>query len=552
MRSIAFAGFIAILARVGFGQSSEAVPKFEIADVHTSAKTANPFVRTGAARGGRYEIRNATMVDLVRIGYGYDADKVLGGPNWLELDRFDVIAKVPADSTLEAQKLMLQALLADRFRLVVHKETKPLPAYVLTAGKNPKLREADGSGETGCRPENASGPPREGVNTLRMLDANGKESAILLGPGSTVHYICRNTTMAAFAAGMRGMLGALVGPNPVADETGLKGSWNFDLRWSIQFFMPGADSGGQISIFEALDKQLGLKLEQKPIPTQVIIVDSVIRTPTANAPGVAEALPTPTRATEFEVADVKLTNPDQRISRFQVQPGGRVNIQGVPMRFLLNRAFGEYGNDQFIGMPKWADTERFDIVALAPETALTGPAIDQENLAPMLRALLKDQFKITWHTDERTVAAYTLVAARPKLKKADPVSRISCKTAYGPPAAPQGSIMLTCQNTTMAQLAERLRNLPPGFGAPILDSTGLDGGWDFTLTYSQFASLQNFPRPAASDGAQPGALPQASDPVGGYSLFEAIEKQLGVKLEKQPRTMPVIVIDHIEQKPTDN
>jgi uncharacterized protein (TIGR03435 family) len=170
----------------------------------------------------------------------------------------------------------------------------------------------------------------------------------------------------------------------------------------------------------------------------------------------------------------------------------------------------------------------------------------------MLRALLKDQFKITWHTDERTVSAYTLVAVRPKLKKADPVSRISCKTAYGPPAAPQGSIMLTCQNTTMVQLAERLRNLPPGFGAPILDSTRLDGGWDFTLTYSQFVSLQNFPRPAASDGAQPGALPLASDPVGGYSLFEAIEKQLGVKLEKQPRMMPVIVIDHIEQKPKDN
>jgi uncharacterized protein (TIGR03435 family) len=222
------------------------------------------------------------------------------------------------------------------------------------------------------------------------------------------------------------------------------------------------------------------------------------------------------------------------------------------MRFLLNRAFGEYGNDQLIDVPKWADTERFDIIALAPEGALTGPAIDQENLAPMLRTLLKDQFKMTWHTDERTVPAYTLVAARPKLKKADPESRIACKTAYGPPAAPQGSIRVTCQNTTMAQLAERLRNLPPGFGAPILDSTGLDGGWDFTLTYSQFAPLPNFPRAAAGDSAQPGALPQASDPGGGYSLFEAIEKQLGLKLELQKRPMQVVVFDRLERKPSDD
>ena len=335
------------------------------------------------------------------------------------------------------------------------------------------------------------------------MDASGKESAILLGPGSTIHYLCRNMTMAAFAAGLRGMLGALAGPNPVTDETGLKGSWNFDVRYSLQFFMPGADPGGQISISEALEKQLGLKLEQKPVPTPVVVVDSVNRTPTANPPGVAEAFPTVSPPTEFEVADVKLTNPDQRFSRFQVQPGGRVNIQGRPMRFLINRAFAEYGNDQLIGVPKWADTEWFDIIALAPEAALTGPAIDQENLAPMLRALLKDQFKMTWHTDERTVPAYSLVAAKPKLKKADPDSRISCKTAYGPPAAPQGSIALTCQNTTMAQLAERLRNLPPGFGAPILDATGLDGGWDFTLTYSPLASFPNFPRPRPATARNP-------------------------------------------------
>src|SRR5437016_2948213 len=112
-----------------FGQSPETPPKFEAADVHVSAKTPtgatgnNQFARTGPVRGGRYEVKTATMVDLIRIAYGFDADKILGGPNWLEMDRFDVIGKVPADSTPETQKLMLQSALEDRFKLVLHKDT---------------------------------------------------------------------------------------------------------------------------------------------------------------------------------------------------------------------------------------------------------------------------------------------------------------------------------------------------------------------------------------------------------------------------------------------
>src|SRR5579863_2345468 len=91
-----------------FGQSPETQPKFEAVDVQVSANSRNAFVRTGPARGGRYEVKTATMVDLVRIAYGFDTDKILGGPNWLEMDRFDVTAKVPPDATPETQKLMLQ------------------------------------------------------------------------------------------------------------------------------------------------------------------------------------------------------------------------------------------------------------------------------------------------------------------------------------------------------------------------------------------------------------------------------------------------------------
>jgi len=477
MRSIACAGLVALLSYGAFGQSSEAAPKFEIADVHSSAKTTNTFARPPSVRSGRYEVRNATMVDLVRIAYGFDADKVLGGPNWLELDRFDVIAKVPSDSTPETQKLMLQALLADRFKLVVHKETRPLPTYVLTVGKSPKLKEADGAGETGCKLQAASGPPREGEQRLTMMNPDGSQTAIAIGPGAMVHYVCRNMTMRAFAAGLRGMLGVQVGTNTVSDETGLKGSWNFEAKWSSPFLPFGPDAGaGRLTVFDALDKQLGLKLEQRPTPTPVVVVDSVNRTPGENPPGVAEALPTPPPPKEFEVAEVKLANPDPRTpSRFMMQPGGRLNVQGMWMRFLITRAFPDYGSDQLVGLPSWVDTDRFDLTALAPAAALIGTTLDPDALAPMMRALLVERFKMAYHMEERPLSAYSLVSVKPKMKKADPSSRIFCKNGPAGPGSPPGSIVVTCQNISMTLFAERLRNLAPGVNAPVLDATGIDG-----------------------------------------------------------------------------
>ena len=118
MRKLAHMAPMLLLSGAVLGQSSETAPQFEIADVHVSAKTPTQFARAGPARNGRYEIRTASMLDLIRIAWAFDADKILGGPNWLELDRFDVIAKVPPDSAPDAQRLMLQSLLKDRFKLV--------------------------------------------------------------------------------------------------------------------------------------------------------------------------------------------------------------------------------------------------------------------------------------------------------------------------------------------------------------------------------------------------------------------------------------------------
>jgi hypothetical protein len=84
VRAIAAISFVALLSGVAFGQTAESTPKFDIADVHVSARTATPSMSGGVLRGGRYEIRRATMVDLIRIAYGVDDNsKIQGGPSWL-------------------------------------------------------------------------------------------------------------------------------------------------------------------------------------------------------------------------------------------------------------------------------------------------------------------------------------------------------------------------------------------------------------------------------------------------------------------------------------
>jgi uncharacterized protein (TIGR03435 family) len=164
----------------------------------------------------------------------------------------------------------------------------------------------------------------------------------------------------------------------------------------------------------------------------------------------------------------------------------------------------------------------------------------------MLRTLLEDRLKLKWHTEERPVSVYALVAAKPKMKKADPASRTHCIQSAPPAGAPPGSISMTCQNMTMEQFGDQIRRSLPGPGSPVLDATGLEGGWDFAFTFV-------YPRMPVGDAAAQGAVaPAAPEPDGGMTIIEALDKQLGLKLETQKRPATVTVIDHIEQTPTDN
>jgi len=550
-----FAGITlaAFLSGAAFGQSTRQRPTFEIADVHVSPRinTINILGRIGSTldfgtslRDGRYEVRNATMVDLIQTAYSVEADRVAGGPNWLELDRFDVTARVSPNTPQATLKLMLQSLLADRFKLVVHNDTKPMPRLVLSVGKGkPKLKEADASGRTGCQSQLArtQAPAPGDVNVIMM------------------NVSCRNITMEAFTAELKGIGGGGYVTNVVVDSTGLKGSWDFDIKLTEKGLLQRAGSGG-ITVFDAIDKQLGLKLEEQKLPTAVIVVDRVNQKPSANPPAAAQKLP-PLPPAEFEVALIKPTGTGERLQSLGFQTGGRVNISGglIPLKSLISSAWNLDPNQELIGAPKWLDSARFDIMAKMPAASLgaNGGPPPVQDLASMLQALLVDRFKMKIHYEDQLVTAYALVAAKPKLKKADSSTRTGCKLGNGPAAGPPGlpSRTVSCQNMTMAQFADQLQSIAGPYGGPyvhypVVDATGLDGGWDFSFAFSPIAASQAAGTGNPFLGGPAG--PTASDPVGGVSLFEAIDKQLGLKLEAQKRTYPVFVIDHIEEKPTDN
>ena len=536
---------MAFLCGAALSQPAEK-PEFLVSDVHSSPHTAQPGARGPFYTSGRYELRFATMLDLIRIAYAVDPERVSGGPTWLELDRFDVFAKAPDNSNAESRRLMLQSLLAERFKLAVHNDSRPLPAYGLTA-KNTHLKEAAGDGESGCKfsVENAPNGPPAGGGPIQL---------------PTLVYTCRNTTMPAFTQALVNAPGAgqYLNNKLVVDQTELKGAYDFTLRYTPKLPAVIATTGQQIPLFDALEQQLGLKVEPTTAPMPTIVVDSVNRQPTANS---AEALKSfPPLPTEFEVASLKPSAPNARPGQPDIK-NGRLYLPGLSVQTLIMIGWEINGPEFLINAPKWLNDDKYDIVAKAPEGVAIGDLTPNRNtvpvnidaLRPMMQALIRERFQLAVHTEERPMNAYTLAANKPRLKKADPASRTRWQEGAAPDskgdknANPSLGRLVVCQNVTMAQFAEMLPNIAPGYlRTNVVDATGLEGGYDFTFSFSPIGALQAARPAAAGDGAE------ASDPSGAMSLFDALNKQLGLKLETVKRPVQVLVIDKIERKALEN
>jgi uncharacterized protein (TIGR03435 family) len=147
------------------------------------------------------------------------------------------------------------------------------------------------------------------------------------------------------------------------------------------------------------------------------------------------------------------------------------------------------------------------------------------------------------------------------MKKADPANHPDCEEGPGTDGKdprldnPLLNRLVTCHNITMAELATRLRNIAGGYVPdPVQDMTGLDGAYDFTLSFTKKVDLGKT-LPAPSHGDSTDAIAPADLALTGLSVFDALQKQLGLKLEKKDVdhvTVPVLVIDHVEEHPTEN
>ncbi len=230
-------------------------------------------------------------------------------------------------------------------------------------------------------------------------------------------------------------------------------------------------------------------------------------------------------------------------------PGGQFAMRNVPLKTLLGFAFYPsnqmFRNDYIIGAPSWVDSDRFDVIGKAPADLparacfFSNSCRPDTRLALMLEAFLVKQFHMVTHQEQKLMKVYALAPAKGGAKlntarfhKAAAHGERNCRRIAGGTGDPDAKDLdvtqagFVCANITMGDLANLLPEMAPVYlDRPVLDATGLEGAWDFKLTW----------------------VPRALIDLGGLTVLDALEKQLGLKLESRKQPMTVTVIDHIEK-----
>jgi uncharacterized protein (TIGR03435 family) len=254
---------------------------------------------------------------------------------------------------------------------------------------------------------------------------------------------------------------------------------------------------------------------------------------------------------QFEVASIKPSAPDERFIRVRGAPGGRVDINNVTLKFLIQYAWGVQPF-QISGGATWSDSLHYDISAKAE----SDPKGDEMLL--MLRALLEDRFQLKIHRETKEAPIYALVLARkdgklgPGLTLAQDGGCVKIDPSKPPEPPPPGTPRPNyCGGQMMSPKSLKAVSVPVAnilailartLGRTVVDQTGLKGNYDISLEWSpdeaQLAML-------------PPDLPRPPVDASGPSIFTAIQEQLGLKLESQKGPVEMLAIDRAE-KPSEN
>jgi uncharacterized protein (TIGR03435 family) len=294
-RAFLAAGLLVSAALAVSAQEAAPEPQFEVASIKPSAPSdfdripmPMPIRRTCSTRDPvRFNCTHMSLRDLTVAAYGI-MDYQLTGPGWMSDAKFDIVAKVPAGTTRDQAHLMLRHLLADRFKMTIHRERKEMAVYALRVGPNGhKLKEAA---------DPANPPEADAKLDQQMMVSMTKMTETLknAGGGSGATSTMRHEGVASLVRMLSDRLG-----RPVVDETGLKGKYDFDMEFAPdQLLLVVAPGGGPSptgidpgreglaspfpSISQAVQSQLGLKLEPKKLPVETIVVDQAEKAPTEN------------------------------------------------------------------------------------------------------------------------------------------------------------------------------------------------------------------------------------------------------------------------------
>jgi bla regulator protein blaR1 len=281
MRIAVLTAVATVLLRIGQTSTPPKPAVFEVASVKQNREGGSV---AGLRRipGGRFEATNIQLASLISFAYQLQPFELVGGPAWLMDDRWDVVAKIDGDpppappGTIDEMMMATQALLADRFKLAVHRETREIPVYQLvrsnrdgTLGKGMKPSAVDCLAIQRAADEAAKGgPPAPNPNTPDRVVCGLRISVGRIQFGGRPLLVLTNGLTA-------------ITQRRVVDRTGLTGDWEFDISFTPPSIPPGMDvpppDPDAASLFTVLQEQLGLKLEPARAPLPVTVVDRVER-----------------------------------------------------------------------------------------------------------------------------------------------------------------------------------------------------------------------------------------------------------------------------------